>query len=115
MFSNQWFDACLQFFDLYIIKVIGISVKIGKNEPSRLQNDIQFIETVFESAPQALIALFVIITEIGNNNDISLVVLISFIFSISSIINRAVTQDSFVFKAWYVLYVLCKLFLNVFF
>ena len=104
-FSRKIFNALLQLCDLYIIKIIGISIKIGKSEPSIVQKHLQFTEALFESSPQALITLFVMFDTIAHNgiSSISIPVMMSFLFSVSSIINRAVAQDAVIFTAWYVI------------
>ena len=73
---------------------------IGKNEPSILQNDIQFTETIIESSIQALTTVYVLMVQIGNNVNLSPTVFISFMFSMSSIMGCAATQDKSWFTAW---------------
>ena len=104
-FGNSIWDTILQFFDIYIIKLVGLSVKHKDEQRSKMQIQIQFCESLLESAPQALITLYVILQTANDkkSQDISPIVVVSFVISMLSIIHRAITQDEYGFVAWYVI------------
>ena len=45
-------DCCLGIFDMYIIKTVWKSLKLGHEEPTPQQKASQLMESIFESLPQ---------------------------------------------------------------
>eukprot|EP01084_Bolivina_argentea_P137849 242784_1 len=94
-------DAFLQIFDLLLMKVIYISYKLKANEPTNLQRYLGLLEATFESAPQIMISMVVILKSSRSNESLSEIILISTIFSLWSLASRVISDDKLIFhKDW---------------
>ena len=103
----------LQFLDLYIVKLAITSAKdLNLEKPSQLQKKIQYYESICESFPQSLITLYLLLQlfllkDSGDTSDggVSIfLIVVTLLFSLTSIINRAVSQDEERFIKWYLLF-----------
>ena len=85
--------AFLQFWDLLLFHALYINYKTKSDTPSNPQKWLQMLEAVFESFPQSLIQLlFIIKTQQFNS-----IVVVSLIFSILSLSNKVISDDSVYF------------------
>lgn len=101
-FSKSLFDAFLQLFDLYIYKLIRINIETKSKKESLVQKYIQYLEALFESAPQLLVTLNVTIQQWAiENKSVSWVVYISSIFSFLSLVKTCIGEDKLLIaKQW---------------
>eukprot|EP01084_Bolivina_argentea_P255224 429205_1 len=94
IYTKRIRSAILQFADLEIFHAIMINWKLHSREPSNPQRWIQSWEAAFESAPQSLLQ-FVFLMKTGSFGNGLIVV--SFIFSLFSMISRVITDDIVIF------------------
>lgn len=101
-FTHNKFDTLLQFFDFYLFKVIRLSIEKNNRAPTIIQKWIRLLESLLESAPQALIAVYILLRtyrqDRGFFDSVSPIVLISSVLSILSIIYRVITEDEYFLK-----------------
>ena len=65
-FSHNIDDALLQFVDFYIFKVITIGSKCGHKKASNVRSFVSSLESIFESAPQLLLTMYVLFNSKSN-------------------------------------------------
>ena len=103
-FSHSKRDAILHLFDLYILTIIHKGVKYGYEEGSNIRSWVSSLESLFESSPQLIISLYVLFVSQNEDSAIDPLIFVSFLISLSSVANSAVSQDckylSKNFKEW---------------
>eukprot|EP01084_Bolivina_argentea_P146545 256560_1 len=95
IFSRRMKDALLQFLDVKLFDIVYISWKNKYVEICSVQRYIHLIEAIFESAPQLLITTYILIA----SNDSNAIIWISTVFSMMSIANRNIAEDTKWFKS----------------
>eukprot|EP01083_Nonionella_stella_P044193 119081_1 len=89
-FNRSVSDALLQLMDVFLFKALVKSWNLGLVETGLMQRQIQFLEALFESFPQALITFGIIM----KSNEPSALVWISAFLSVVSIAQRIITEDA---------------------
>ena len=95
--TKSFFRGFLQFWDLLLFHALYINYKTHSTQPSNPQKWLQMLEAVFESFPQSLIQLFFII-KTRSSGGINSIVVVSLIFSILSLTNKVISDDSPAFE-----------------
>eukprot|EP01083_Nonionella_stella_P072964 196973_1 len=96
--KSYWVDGFLGFLDIYIIKVVYITLREQRNEPKARQKMIQLLESIFESLPQVVLQSVFIIRSWNDEILIKQVatiylVGISLVASLFSIVNKFAWLD----------------------
>eukprot|EP01084_Bolivina_argentea_P017965 33495_1 len=89
-YTRSIIDAGLQFMDLFLIKTLAVEWKLKYKEAGRVHKFVHLLESIFESGPQAIISLYIIVVD----NNTSLIIWLSNICSIFSIAARTISEDT---------------------
>ena len=91
----------LQLFDLMLFRTIWVNYKNNTSEPCNPQRWIQGMEAMTEAFPQMVFGLYYLLQTNTNNSDYdisnSYFLIISLFFSISTMVNKSVSEDKFLF------------------
>eukprot|EP01084_Bolivina_argentea_P159979 278629_1 len=82
-------DAILQFFELFLFKTLSKEWKLKYTETGRLHQTLDLLESVFESGPQAIISIYIIISDVNS----SWIIWTSSLISVSMIASKAIKED----------------------
>ena len=92
----------MQFLDLCIFEVLAKSWSKKKQKPTLIQQYIQGIEAYFESFPQLILSTYFIVNKLSTGHQTSgdNVIWFSAIFSLLSVAERIITEDTKLFKPY---------------
>ena len=94
--KNIWYAIGQFFFEYMLYRSIYVNHRLQCQEPSSGQKWIQNMESMLEAFPQLILQMFYIF-QIGSGN-VEWFVMISIVFSMLSMVNKAVSEDKALFR-----------------
>eukprot|EP01083_Nonionella_stella_P120986 363142_1 len=89
-YTQSTVDGILQIVELFLIKILGIEWKLNYKKPGRMHQTVNLIESIFESGPQAIISMYIVMAD----NNQSFIIWCSSILSILSVASKSISQDN---------------------